>query len=173
MTLTLADLTDAERTRIATAFHEAGHAVAAVLAGGRLDHARLLDAGDLAGRTAYSGVSAFDAPGVAYAGPWAEARWRAGRTPDLTAVYAAIETHTGDREALTAAGGGPLPRGIESTLERCWPAVAALAAELWAGPIRHGDVLAALGVQADPEVGLAMIRSGAVPGTFTLGARVS
>lgn len=133
----------------------------------------MLADGDLAGRTDYSGVSATYAAGVAYAGPWAEARWRAGRRPELTAVYAAIDSHTGDREALTAAGGGPLPRGIESTLERCWPAVAALAAELWAGPIRHGDVLAALGVQADPEVGIAMIRAGAVPGTFSMGAQAS
>ena len=53
-------------------------------------------------------------------------------------------------------------------LERCWPSVAELAANLHQhGQVSHADVLAALRLSADDQtraVEVSMIRSGAAPG---------
>lgn len=66
-----------------TAYHEAGHAVATVSRGGRLDRVTLGfadwttddDSNDTPGTTEHT-TTARDAPFVTFAGPWASAMWR-------------------------------------------------------------------------------------------------
>lgn len=79
--------------RIATAHHEAGHAVAAVLRGGDVHHLKLgdpTDAGLLDADRELVGAARVtldpgDVPFMAFAGPWAE--WRLGTETGETADW--------------------------------------------------------------------------------------
>jgi hypothetical protein len=144
---------------IATAFHEAGHAVACVALGGRVHMAVLGDNP----RTEYDVLPERDWASIVYAGPWAEARHIRGRHPgphDMHRVLAG----TSDEIALRAAGGSAAGHGIASLLEHCWPAVEQLATRLLvAGRADHAEVCIALGLNDDGGPGsfeLACIRSG-------------
>jgi hypothetical protein len=164
-----ARLTDAEMQRITTAFHEAGHAVAAVLLGGRVDRA-LIDDDDP--RTEFVSIPAGRGTEVTYAGPWAEARWLARRTPNPAQIRRALAANQSDDRALCAAGDPHLGATVVPLLDRCWPAVNAVTSKLfYKGQADHTDVCAALGLTDDGgpgSVGLAMIRSGSAPGSFTV-----
>jgi hypothetical protein len=165
--LTLADLTARELDHLQTCVHEAGHAVAGVLLGARLrsavvTHSRLW-------RT--EGLTTFaDRPygrdaEIAYAGPWSQARWRAGRRPTMRELYAVLNgTGYKDERALIAAGGTHLGHSVTPLVERCWPAVIRTAQHLHrAGEASEADVLAALGVDdggGATSVQLAGLRSG-------------
>ena len=112
-------------------------------------------------------------PSITYAGPWAEARWLAGRRPSQRDVYPVLDT-TGhfDDKALCAAGGTVTGARVVPQLTRCWPSVAKVAQKLYRdGEARHDAVCAALGLSDSGgpcSVELAMIRSGSVPGSFTV-----
>ena len=174
MTLTRKDLTDREWELTELAFHEAGHSCAGVLGGAVLRSAVVsggLRHGDVSGVSSFEATPGFDEPQAAYAGCWAQAAWRHGRHPTLREVHAVLDT-TGreDYRVLLDVGGSAAGAGVIPVLARCWPSVAALAAQLWRETIiRHSDVLAALGLtEATAGMGISMIRSGCAPGSFTI-----
>lgn len=165
-------LTDAERDRLGLCLHEAGHAVAGVLAGATVERAALTDDGTDGECTFTEGSFATDARRyhralVAAAGPVASAIFAHGDTPSPRQ----LEAHLGDadgeelrlatfhstenhQEMLAAA----LP-----VVNRCWRSITALAAQMFAGnEIDHNDVLGALGVTDGGGLGspqLALIAS--------------
>ncbi len=159
-------LSERELDRLATAFHEAGHAVAAVVLGGRV-HPVLVDDHP---RTEFTTLPAGTTSAVALAGPWSEARWTNGRVPGPADVRAALSRNGSDDQALCAAGGPHQGAFVVPLLERCWPAVKVLTKTLYFnGRGGHADVTAALGLpdEGGPgSLGLAMIRSGSGPNTF-------
>lgn len=159
-------LSDAELSRLTTAFHEAGHAVAAVVLGGRV-HRVTVDGEHP--HTEYDLLPAGTDAAVSYAGPWAEARWTLGRTPGPADMHRALATHRADDRALCAAGGPSEGTGVVGLLERCWPAVKELTTRLYFdGQVDHADVCAALGLTDDggpASLGLACLRAGLRPNT--------
>src|SRR4051812_35722715 len=92
-TLTLADLTPREQLSLRTAVHEAGHAVAATVLGGRIHSAVLADGRTFGvrGKTVHAEVPEGGWPSIVYAGPWAEARWLAGRRPSQRQLFAILD----------------------------------------------------------------------------------
>src|SRR4051794_32843119 len=84
-----------------TAHHEAGHAVGVVLSGGHVDSIWINDAdwnafpldADLGkgGTTTYSNVRPEMTPFIAFAGPWAEAKWELENDPDVDSLDEALE----------------------------------------------------------------------------------
>lgn len=158
--------------------HEAGHAVAAVLLGEEVRSAAIVDSRVLGlhGTTwVAQGLSAHDAS-IALAGPWAAARFRAGRTPHRHEVQASLNAscgHSGGKSdlALVAAAGGTdaVATDLGPLMDRCWPAIVRVAQKLArTGEALHGDVCAALGLSEDSSrhaFELANIRAGlrAVP----------
>ncbi|BBX92727.1 M50 family metallopeptidase [Mycolicibacterium boenickei] len=160
-------LSDTELSRLATAFHEAGHAVAAVALGGRVHRATVDDEHP---HTEYDRLPAGIQAAITYAGPWAEARWTLGRAPGPADMHGALAIHRADDRALCAAGGPSAGAEVVGLLERCWPAVKALTTRLYfSGQVDHADVCAALGLTDDggpSSLGLALICSGNAPGTF-------
>jgi len=162
------------------ATHESAHAIRGLLLGGEIDRAAVYS-----GRvTPTHGTTrfrrAFDRdsiPPVAHAGPWAQARWLAGGRPTPGQVDAILAD--GGRcdqaqihEAHAASGGwAAVDHAAENRLlERCWPSVLSLAARMFQKvEIDHLDVLAALGLDRDSSAfGLASIRSGSAPGSFSI-----
>jgi hypothetical protein len=162
-------MTDADLSRIATAFHEAGHAVAAVVLGGRV-HKAVMDDGHP--RTEHEALPSGTEAAVTYAGPWCEARWTLGRAPGPADLHRILATNQSDDRALCAAGGPHTGAAVVPLLERCWPAVMAVTTKLYrTGRADHADVCTALGLIDDGgpgSLGLAMIRSGSAPGSFTV-----
>lgn len=159
-------LSDTELSRLATAFHEAGHAVAAVVLGGHVHRATVGDRP----RTEFDSMPAGTEAAITYAGPWAETRWTLGRAPGPADMLRTLAANGSDDRALCAAGGPSAGAEVVGLLERCWPAVKALTTRLYFhGQVDHADVCTALGLTDDggpASLGLAMIRSGAVPGSF-------
>lgn len=156
--LTKSEISD--RARIA--FHEAGHAVAAVLLGSRVRQAVLGDTP----RTEYDGAyPAGTEARITYAGPWAEARWLAGRArrPGPADMHRALAANCSDNKALIASGGSDTGQAVVPLLERCWPAVSTVALKLFLdGEVSHANVCAALGLSDDGGPGsieLANIRA--------------
>ncbi|ORL76409.1 M50 family metallopeptidase [Prescottella equi] len=163
-------MTEAKRQRITTAVHEAGHAVAAVMAGARIMAVTLHSDPKTPGSCTFVDLPAGKDAAVAYAGPWCEARLRFGARPRLEHIQAAIAANPGDHSDL-AEYGPPLPRDTESLLETCWSTIVKLAATLYAeGRLAHRDVTAALGIpllNGHLSTEASMIRSGCEPGSFT------
>ncbi len=180
----LAALIAHEHLRISVAWHEAGHAVAGVLLGGRLRTAAVIEGTRNSnaisaprGETKMDALPAGRRAAFAYAGPWAELRGTTGRRPRLYALLAALDysSHaTSDGAVLAMHGGTAAGDPVVPLLERCWPAVETVAQKLFKDNcVEHKDVVAALGLSADAEtrsVELALIRSGSAPGTFTVTA---
>lgn len=138
-------LTDAERARAATAFHETGHAVAAVLAGARITEAVLRGPSD--GHCSYVDLPDSADARVAVAGVWAATRWRLGEVPNWREVRDELATQPADYAVVAAAAPGTDPYAVGRDLETVWPAVRALAADLYAfGRLGHRQVTAALGL---------------------------
>lgn len=163
-------MTEAELDRIATAFHEAGHAVASVILGGHVHQAVIHDDGG--GRTGHDVMPAGTEAAITLAGPWCEARWTLGRAPGPLDLRRVLAINQSDDRALCAAGGPHMGAEVVPLLERCWPAVKAVTTKLYrTSRADHADVCAALGLSDDggpSSLGLAMIRSGSTPGTFTV-----
>lgn len=161
-----------DRDRLAVAVHESGHSVAGVVLGAELRSAVLAPAGvtlrgGRAGQTNFSDQAAHVGPQVAYAGPWAQAKFAAGgRRPSMREFSAVMDSHHGchDRSVLTAAGGIHEGAAVVTLLDRCWPAVLTVARKLHnVGEIHQEEVLAALGITdgGGPfSVQLASLRSG-------------
>jgi hypothetical protein len=136
---------DALQARRAASFHEAGHAVAAVALGGRIHRAMLGDQP----RTEYDQLPV-NAAAVTYAGPWCEARCLSGRYPAPHDIHRALCVNASDARALTAAGEPTAGRDVVPLLDRCWPAVKAVAKVLFVkGRVDHAGVCAALGLSDD------------------------
>ena len=148
---TLANITDAQREHLELCAHEAGHAVAGVVLGARLREAVVVQS-KMLGTQAFTNFEP-DMPSgsdvqAAYAGPWAQARFRAGRRPtarEMSTLWASCGR--GDRTMLSLAGGTHLGASVTPLLERTWPAVQRVAMLLHEHrEIHHKDVLAALGI---------------------------
>lgn len=180
--LTLADLTDAERAELACCCHEAGHAVAATVLGGEIRTA-FVGGGrvtGLQGGTVHKRVAPGTWPSILYAGPWAEARWAAGghRAPSHREVDAVLaDTGCRDHADLTAAlrAGGAVVSDVatgelSNLLTRCWSSVIVVAQQLHrTGEVRHEHVCAALSIPPRGNAHhLSLLRSGSVPGSFTV-----
>ncbi|MGQ4600879.1 M50 family metallopeptidase [Nocardia sp. R6R-6] len=157
-------LTDAERARIEMAAHECGHAVAAVLCGGRITSVNLHDSG------AGGHCQAVDLPAhaealVAVAGPWAAARWTTGAVPSFRDVREELATQPEDFAVVAAASPGDDPYRVGRWLETVWPAVRELSATLYRdGHLGHRQVCEALGVPlwgVETSAVAASIKSGA------------
>ncbi|PXW34053.1 UNVERIFIED_CONTAM: peptidase M50B-like protein [Williamsia faeni] len=133
--------------RAAAAMHEAGHAVAAVLLGGTITEVTLDPVGG--GLTQFTGVRPGAVHEVSYAGPYAEARHRAGHLPTLGQIRAVFRDCAGHDHAALIASGNPWPRGIESAVEYLLPHIARVALALnTTGRLDHAGVTAALGFPA-------------------------
>lgn len=126
-----------------------------------------------------TGLTSLDVPPegrtaqVAYSGPWAQARGRAGKRPTQAQLLAVLDTGgRRDRDTLCASGGTAAGSDVVPLIERCWGAVMTVAQKLFRdGCVTHKDVCAALGLSPDPEtrgIELAMIRSGSTPGSFSV-----
>ncbi|UHJ54417.1 hypothetical protein [Mycolicibacterium fortuitum] len=174
-----AKATAAELAELDGGVHESAHAVTAALMGGRVRNAFVSRPGKvvpLQGRTAFASMSPDRNASVGYAGPWSDARWRVGGRPthhDLAATLAAASPE--DRKLMEAGGGHhAVDPNLTNLLERCWPSVIRLAGQLFKlGEIHHEHVLAALGLTEENAAhGLAVIRSGSAPGSFTIGGTV-
>ncbi|WP_328658917.1 M50 family metallopeptidase [Nocardia salmonicida] len=148
--LTLADLTDAERTRLRVAVHEAGHATWAVLSGARV-HGITAGADD--GVVTFTGEGPHGAE-IAYAGIYAEAVFACGGTPSWEDMREAVRNGSAeDREYFGETV--RVPRHIEPDIRYVMPKVKALARHLYRhGSATHADVEAALGVTRDVSVAL-------------------
>jgi hypothetical protein len=173
--LTWADLTPREKMSLRTAVHEAGHAVAATVLGGRIHSAVLADGRvfGIRGKTVHAEVPDGGWPSIVYAGPWAEARFIAGGRPSQRQVFAILDGsgHL-DSKALCAAAAADVYSDaatearltVPTLIERTWPAVIAVGRKIHDdGEARHDDVLAALGVTdggGRTSVQLAGLRSG-------------
>lgn len=168
------DLSERERKLAELCIHEAAHAVAGVVYGGRLRAASVtggFTAGPLRGRTTFDSMPPGRECEVAYAGVWGTARWRADRTPLLSEVYRVLDgAGRQDRAVLSAAGGPARGASVAALIERCWPSVRTLAGKICSAKVvRHTDVCTALGIPAkDNGHELALIRAGAAPGSFTV-----
>ena len=172
--LTIADLTPEEFEQLGICLHEAGHSVAGVIYGGYLRGARV-DLGTLNGAANFDGLDPARHPVVAYAGPWAAARWAVGgrRQPTQAEIWRVLESGgCKDYKALTAAGttAADIDPAALALLDRCWPAVVEVARQLHrSGNAIHGDVTRALGVPLTNNAHhLSLIRSGYAPGSFTV-----
>lgn len=175
--LTVADLTPDQYTRASLAFHEAGHAIAGVLFGGELDTATVSAKGGETTFSADDNLAIGRHPAVAFAGPYAEARWCAGglRRPTVYEVDRIMcASGRKDRAAITAAGATPseVAHDVTPLLDRCWPSLVTLAVKLNSdGEARHADVCAALSIPATGNSHhLSLIRSGSAPGSFVVRA---
>jgi hypothetical protein len=170
---TLAEITPRERWHLELAIHEGAHAVAGVVLGAQLRNAVVINSRvtGVEGRTNFADRPHGRDPELAYCGPYAQAKFRAGGgRPTQRQVLAVLKAggYKDDR-VLIAAGGTHLGLSVVPLLERCWPAVVRVAQQLHrAGEVTEADVLAALGVDdggGRTSVQLASIRSGcrAVP----------
>lgn len=171
--LTMADLTTRERNHLEICVHEAGHAVAGVALGGRLRSAVVTNSRvwGVDGLTSFSDRPHGRDPEIAYAGPWAQAKFRAGggdNCPTQRQVLAVLNAggYRDDR-MLIASGGTHLGHFVTPLIERTWPAVIRVARRLYdTGEATHADVLAALGITDDGGPGssqLAGLRAGMRP----------
>jgi len=165
--------------RYETCWHESGHAVSAVVLGAQI---RSVVVPDDEGLTDPSGLTSIEPDSfpagrkaaIAYAGPWAQARWIAGRRPTLRQLYSVMQHHTPatDGAVLCASGGTAAGSDVVPLMERCWPAVAKVASKLLIeSRASHEDVCSALGLSRHSRgIELAMIRSGSSPGSFRVTA---
>lgn len=159
------------------AVHEAAHSVAAVLLGGYVELSVLdpEDRPDHRGLTTVADRSLTpDAQAlVAHAGPWAEARFDAGRRPTVREIDRAYTRSGHGDAALVAAAGGSIQADVsrvEKLLTDQWPAVLRLARRIATdGYCTHWHVCNELGFPSGDAGGptsftLSCIRAGMLPG---------
>jgi hypothetical protein len=152
-----AELNEAEVSRAATGFHEAGHAVAAVMRGGSSLTSVSLDEHLHGAGMTWSRALVFDQPFLIWAGPWAEARHAWGDRPlddededgcildDYVAGVFMSQPDDAEqyRLALRALSDLGVPDGLTAATERVWAremedvwtAVEAVAAALLRGKV--------------------------------------
>lgn len=143
----------ADLDRLATCLHEAGHAVAGDALDAELQSAYLAPEGILLpggrkGEAQFRDHPHGTAELIAYAGPWAQAKFQAGGRPTQREFFTVMDTAGAhDARVLTAAGGLHLGAAVVQILERAWPAVQTIARKLYnVGEVHHEDVCAALGI---------------------------
>jgi len=161
-------LTPADMERIAICVHEAGHAVAGVVLGGKVKNSVVHQIADNHGRlglTEFSFIPEAAEPLAAYAGPYAETRWRNHNTRPGIREIAAVMGNSGqlDHRSICVASALGQTGAVVPLMERCWPAVRKVAENLFYGSIGHRDVCAALGLSHDPRGAafqLSLIQSG-------------
>lgn len=175
-------LVDGEKAITAAMFthiaeHEAGHAVMAVIGGGRVEKAVVFTRPRKGGGQTSFGrcdCSPFDLVvdqrrhHVLAAGVLAEAVAKHGRRPSVAQIeelLAGTEDHAELTRFARTSGGPVVPtETVLPLVLRCWPAIASLAGRMrGGGSITHDDVTAALGLSLDPAAHpyeLAAIRSG-------------
>ncbi|QXF79748.1 hypothetical protein HBA53_00470 [Rhodococcus pyridinivorans] len=157
----------------AAAIHEASHAVAAVLAGGRItDLALTPHDPDHLGCCTYDGqLSAAAESQITLAGPYGEARHTYGARPSVRSIRSVLDGNcaadgTGDYDHLIASG-EPLPFEVGRLIETTWPAIQTIARHLVAHDhADHATVCAALGVpetDAHLSAQASSIRAGLAP----------
>lgn len=181
-------LTDEQCARLAPAFHEAGHAVIGLLHGAEIHRAEVLRGGprtNPGGVGGYCMYEPFDFATevhnrqITAAGTIAEAVFHHGPRPTTRQVDALLAKNGSDRDDLRRmcyAAGEPVgvPDTVLPLVLRCWEPICKLAVRLDRGDsIEQKDVLAALSIPAKSSPGVvaryaSSIRSGAVPGTFTI-----
>ncbi|ETB26762.1 hypothetical protein O983_07200, partial [Mycobacterium avium 09-5983] len=168
---TVADLTARQRQHLEICVHEAGHSVAGVIFGAQLRTAVVSDSrvSGVEGVTSFSDSPHGRDEEITYAGPWAQARWRAGgRRPTQREMYALFDGGArSDCGVLTAAGGTHLGHAVQPVIERAWPAVIRVAKQLHrTGEVNQTDVCEALGITDGGGPGssqLAGLRAGMRP----------
>lgn len=182
------------RWRLSLAAHEAGHAVVAAVFGTQIASVRVWQGGppivsehgrEALGVCEYASadpVAEAHRPLIAAAGAVAEAVALYGPQPSPVQIGALLDgTEDGDelrQAAMTAAAGAPSPTvEVLPLVRRCWPAIAALAAQMDSGKVvSHRHVVAALGLSNNYQLHpfeLANIRAGlrAVPDPSALTSR--
>lgn len=171
--LTMADLTTRERHHLEVCVHEAAHAVAGVALGGELRSAVVSNSRvwGVDGLASFADTPHGRDPEIAYAGPWAQAKFRAGgrdNRPTQRQVFAILNAggYKDDR-MLIASGGTHLGHAVTPLVERTWPAVIRVARRLYdTGEATHTEVCAALGITDGGGPGssqLAGLRAGMRP----------
>lgn len=168
---TVADLTARQRQHLETCVHEAGHAVAGVVFGAQLRTAVVSDSrvSGVEGLTSFTDRPHGRDEEIAYAGPWAQAKFRAGgRRPTQREMFALFDGGSrGDCGVLLAGGGTHLGHAVQPVIERAWPAVIRVAKQLHrAGEVSQTDVCEALGITDGGGPGssqLAGLRAGMRP----------
>lgn len=107
---------------------------------------------------------------VAFAGPWAQAFWLAGRRPTMRQVYAVLDTTGCHDRTLLAGAAIAEAAGITPLIERLRGPIVAVAKTLHReGKATHRDVCDALGL---PDAGgpgshaRALLASGYAPHSF-------
>lgn len=163
----VAAVTARKREHLGVCVHEAAHAVAGVVLGAQLRNAVVFDGAvtGVLGRAYFHDRPYGRDAEIAYAGPWAQAKFlNGGRRPTQAQMSAVLDSHgCEDRTALTAAGGAHLGHGVTLLLDRAWPAVVRVAKQLHGkGEVFETDVLAALGVDdggGSTSTQLALLRS--------------
>jgi hypothetical protein len=178
MRMGLAEFRQAVHTMAGVAVHESAHCCVSALYGGKPRaviklHSPVrewLHDNNTLGLSFHPGLPAERMPAVNYAGPWAEARWRAGKRPTQAQMYAAFDGHGCRDAAALSASADPWPTHVQPVLERCWASVLKLADKLVeAGEVNYDAVCKALGIPvADNGYERALILSGSVPGSFSV-----
>lgn len=170
-TRTQADLTARQRQHMEVCVHEAAHAVAGVWFGAQLRTAVVSDSrvSGVEGLTSFTDRPHGRDEEIAYAGPWAQARFRAGgRRPTQREMFALFDGG-GRRDCgvLLAAGGTHLGHAVQPVIERAWPAVIRVAKQLHrTGEVTQTTVCEALGITDGGGPGssqLAGLRAGMHP----------
>lgn len=147
----MSDIIAAERLRLRTAMHEAGHAVMAVLAGAEIDECKV--SGDK------GHVTCFDpdperVAGIGWAGPFAEALFTYGDHPPEDALRTLrADASPEDREAMSRGR----YRSVEGDVRFAMPAIRRLAFHLHRyGNANRAEIERAVGVR--PGLDIAMVR---------------
>lgn len=174
VTSTATAMTPAARQEMLTAIHESAHAVIATVYGATVEKSVLTpDDPERAGLTTYrQHVTGQRRADIVYAGVYGEAFARHGGPPTPRGLRLVMAHHHHDATALRAAGdpSGQVPRLVAN----CWPSITGLARELYASRrISQTDIDKALFLPADADEptrnhALSLIRSGSVPGSFTV-----
>lgn len=166
------DITDAQRELLATACHEAAHAVIAAAYGAVIDRAVVLPPGatdaDHLGKVTYISMPGRAEHPTMIGGSYFHSRFLVGRKPTLAEVRAVLESNgCKDFAALRASGVHVPDLTRYSTLfEYVSPAVVELARKLYlTGEADHADVMKVLGITdggGETSAQVAHLRSGAV-----------
>ncbi|MBD0861324.1 hypothetical protein IA539_08870 [Gordonia sp. zg691] len=169
----ISTMTPAQKARYALAVHESAHAVVATVLGHGVTTVDF-DDDTRTGRCAviqrFGGRPSAD---IAYAGPYAEAYLRHGGPPTSALLRHLLSSAGREDYAMMTAAGDTRPAEGPRLVASCWASITYLANHLQVnGSATQADVDRALRLPRDDEDGrshaLATIRSGSVPGSFTV-----
>lgn len=166
----------AQRTRYASAVHEAGHAVVATVLGETVGSVTVTP--DHPTRTGNVSLATERFAGahhaqIAHAGPYAEAYFRQGGPPTSALLRNLLASGGREDYAVMTAAGNTRPAEVPRLIANCWDSITSLAEHLMInGSATQADVDASLQIPDNDDDGraaaLAVIRSGSAPGSFTI-----